>query len=444
MAKVYLSFLGTTDYLPCTYFREDVGDTENVRFIQEAMISLFCSDWTQEDRIRIFTTDTAESKNWNDNGHVRRYTSECQGLKRCIEKLNLDIDVQKIAIPQGKDENEIWETFQIIYDSIQKDDEVIFDVTHAFRSIPMLAIVVLNYAKALKGINLKGIYYGAFETLGNPAEVGNIPLERRRVPILDLTPFDQLMDWTAGIDRYVKTGNPELVKELAVKGVNPILKQTKGMDEGACAIKNISNRLNDFVDVLSTCRGPKIAKTAEILKQKVNRTNDLGVLPPFIPLFNKLKQQVAVYSGDPVMDGIAAAKWCVDHNMIQQSYTILQETLISHFLIMVDEDPKAYTNRTVASQSVAIFNRKLSDKYWKQPAANNKKLVEKLIRLFTATPKLAEEMRNLTKYRNDLNHAGYVQSPMPPIKFKKTMLVMLDRLMGMLGNHVAISSGPNI
>ena len=133
------------------------------------------------------------------------------------------------------------------------------------------------------------------------------------------------------------------------------------------------------------------------------------------------------------MDGISAAKWCVDHNMIQQSYTILQETLISHFLIMVNEDPKAYTNRTVASQSVAIFNRKLSEKYWKQPAANNKKLVEKLIRLFTATPKLAEEMRNLTTYRNDLNHAGYVQSPMPPIKFKKTMLVMLDRLIGMLG-----------
>ena len=64
MAKIYLSFLGTTDYLPCTYFRENVGEVENVRFLQEAMISLFCSDWTQEDRIRIFVTDTAESKIW--------------------------------------------------------------------------------------------------------------------------------------------------------------------------------------------------------------------------------------------------------------------------------------------------------------------------------------------------------------------------------------------
>ena len=76
--------------------------------------------------------------------------------------------------------------------------------------------------------------------------------------------------------------------------------------------------------------------------------------------------------------------------------------------------------------------KKLPEKNWKHPAVNNKKLVEKLIGLFTATLKLAEEMWNLTTYRNDLNHAGYVQNPMSPIKFKNTMLMMLDRLIGML------------
>ena len=133
MNKVYLSFLGATDYIPCTYFRENIGEVKNARFVQQAMIGLFCKDWNQEDRICIFTTNAAETKNWNDNGHVRKYASECKGLKSCIDQFNLDVDVRNISIPEGKNEKEIWEVFQIIYDCINLNDEVIFDITHAFR-----------------------------------------------------------------------------------------------------------------------------------------------------------------------------------------------------------------------------------------------------------------------------------------------------------------------
>lgn len=54
MARVYLSFLGTNDYLACTYYTGD-REVENVRFVQEATLGLYCRKWTPDDRIIIFT-----------------------------------------------------------------------------------------------------------------------------------------------------------------------------------------------------------------------------------------------------------------------------------------------------------------------------------------------------------------------------------------------------
>ena len=71
MARVYISFLGTNDYLTCTYFYKD-NEMQNVRFVQEATLNFFCSQWTSEDRILIFATGDAYEKNWLDNGHKDR------------------------------------------------------------------------------------------------------------------------------------------------------------------------------------------------------------------------------------------------------------------------------------------------------------------------------------------------------------------------------------
>ncbi len=73
MARVFLSFLGINDYIPCTYYAED-RKAENVRFIQEAILKIYCSDWTSADRACFFTTRAAYRKNWLDDGHVARKT----------------------------------------------------------------------------------------------------------------------------------------------------------------------------------------------------------------------------------------------------------------------------------------------------------------------------------------------------------------------------------
>ena len=169
MSKVYISFLGTNDYLPCTYFK-DSREMENVRFVQQATLEFFCRRWTGKDRIIIFSTEGAFRRNWLDDGHKDKDTGgikKCIGLNNCIKKLNLLPVLKRVSIPEGKSEQEIWDIFQIVFEDLKPEDEVIFDITHAFRSIPMLAIVILNYSKVMKNITIGGIYYGAFEVLGS-------------------------------------------------------------------------------------------------------------------------------------------------------------------------------------------------------------------------------------------------------------------------------------
>ncbi len=134
MAKIFISFLGTNDYLECSYkFRNVI--IKNVRFVQEATIKLNCMEWSADDRVIIFTTKDSFQKNWKDNGHKDWKTGETQdrtGLEKRIKDLGLNCQWQQVSILDGKTESEIWDIFSTVFKQINQNDEIIFDITHAF------------------------------------------------------------------------------------------------------------------------------------------------------------------------------------------------------------------------------------------------------------------------------------------------------------------------
>ena len=44
MAKAFISFLGTSDYLECRYKLDDTPG-EIVKYVQEDLVGRFCRDW---------------------------------------------------------------------------------------------------------------------------------------------------------------------------------------------------------------------------------------------------------------------------------------------------------------------------------------------------------------------------------------------------------------
>jgi len=429
MANIYISFLGTNDYLSCTYHYKSRSPVEGIRFVQEATLSTFCRDWSPEDRVVIFTTKDAYNKNWLDNGHVDHKTGDvikCEGFKKRVDGLRLSPPVKNIEIPDGKSKQELWEIFQKVFDCLKDQDEVVFDVTHAFRSIPIIAMVVISYAKVMKRVTLRGVYYGAFEALGTRREAEQLPPEKRIAPILDLTPLNELMEWSVAIDRFKESGDASQVNMLARSGVESILRETKGRDDSAKVIKKIGGTLGAFSKTMATCRGQNISKVARALKEEMDKCGNIELVPAFVPLFDLIKKQMSGFGRDEITDGIEAARWCFRHNLIQQAYTILQETLISYLVLQVKGDPEDVGKRNIASQAVKIKSDSLPENKWNDPAGSDKEMTRQFLKVLKNNVKLHRVLARLTEYRNDLNHAGHKDGAMDPSKFEGKMSEVLQ------------------
>ena len=442
MARLFLSFLGTNNYKACVYYKGEkpsLQERSPVRFVQEATIGRFCKEWGLGDRVIIFTTCEAYRRNWLDAGHKEvpaGSDASLEGLKTRIAGLNLPsgLSVQNILIPDGSSETEIWEIFRIVFDSIREGDEVVFDITHAFRSIPMLATVILSYARVLKQITIAGIYYGAFEVLGNPRDVDHIPVTERLVPILDLTPIGDLLEWTVAVDRFVSSGDPAKVSALTKAGVRPILKQTKGADQAADTLRRIADSLEHFCAVMSTCRGLKITEAAERLTSQLAALERSDILPPFAPLFGVIKAKLKSFEGDPLRDGVQAVRWCLNHGLIQQGFTMLKEVLVSWVLRKTVGETNDVDMRSLPTQAAAILTKGLADcaDQWEAPAIDNKDLTGRIIVFFRENQPVLDALHQIKDFRNDIDHAGYKKNPINEREFFPKLKQLLEKVEALL------------
>ena len=407
MAKKFIALLGTTDYLPANYVLNGTK-VENVRFVEEAIAQLLCEAWGKDDEIIVALTPDARKKNWEDDGHKSRDGRALtrEGLKRRLNNFNFSAQIKAVDIETGNNEDEIWSIFEALYKNIDEGDSVIFDITHGFRSLPMLAMVILNYARVLKNITIEGIYYGAFEVLGQAYEVKEMELKNRNAPIFDLTSFMTLFEWTSAINSFMKYGIAEDIGSLTNAQIKHILKKLKeGGKSPAPAenIRDISKKINQISQYLQTCRGPKI-KGFNFDKLQKNIANAKGdVIKPLTPLFDKIVEKISSFKQDS-FNTDAAAEWCSRHNMIQQGFTFLQETKISEILQRVDSED-TLLNRKLVFQAVIIKQRDIPQCNWRRPASEKRPFVQSVID--NMTQEECHMIYEVSKYRNDLNHCGF-------------------------------------
>ncbi len=425
MRKVYLSFLGTNNYVSCNYNRESRESVRDVHFIQEATVSWHCREWNEKDQIMIFATNESRIKNWLDNGHDNERDEadgQCEGLQQRLARLNLSAEVKVVPIPSGKFEQEIWEIFTIMIGELQDGDHLYLDITHAFRSLPLLATVVVNYAKIIKNIQVKAIDYGAMEAVGSALEVKNMDSKDRNIPVFNLLPFDQLLDWSMAIDRFITSGDAVGIQELTTQNVILRKKEVRGPDKDADGLKKMANALGNFSRTMTTCRGKTISTDADRLKNAIRMVADQQLVKPLNPLLDKLETTITGFKGEEVIDGIAACQWCLNHNLIQQGFTILQETMCTCILShATNEDSSEKTKRNLVGIAVKIERCQLPFDDWNATAQKHQEIVEKIRLWLRNNDDLLKCMANLSKDRNDLNHAGMNECPMKADKFSENL-----------------------
>ncbi len=403
--KVFISILGTGFYTKCKYVTDNFVSS-NTRFAQQSILELCdTKDWNKEDTALFFLTDRAKELNWTSKeryNSISKETCKYTGLKHIIHDMNLPVETKGIFIPDGKDENEMWDIFTIIFNQLQDGDEVYIDLTHSFRYLPMLLLVLSNYAKFLKNIKIKHLSYGNFEARNQ---------ETNEAPIINLLPITALQDWTFAAADYLENGNTERLVNLSSTQLEPILREAKGTNKDAILINNFIKKLQETTEDFQTCRGLNIINASNIntLKSQLEELESTFI-KPLDPVIKKISNSFEVFDKEQnVQNGFNAAKWCLENGLYQQSVTILQENVVSYFckkhqIDVANEDEREIVNSVFFIIIYKIIN---NEDYWSKVAKKYKDKVYILLDDSTLNNKdIINSFSRLTELRNDINHAG--------------------------------------
>ena len=212
--------LGTNNYQSATYQWDTVEAAGSAggevihhytgRFVQIASLMKVLEEHPDTDiRVSIFLTKEACGNNWED--HMETGTMGLDSELRTFvgEYPEREILIEIVEIPAGKNKKEQDEIFDAMFRNIEEGETIYFDVTHGFRSIPMLALTIVNYARVVKNAQVGGLYYGAFDA--KDEETGNVPL-------FDMTYCDSILQWTGAAESFISSGSSKQVKDLYIKG----------------------------------------------------------------------------------------------------------------------------------------------------------------------------------------------------------------------------------
>ena len=429
--KVFVSVLGTGFYEPCRYTNGSFVSSDT-RFIQQATLEYLKvnNNWTTRnadgavvDRIIILLTNGAKGTNWDKNiakrmnyktGHEEDYV----GLEQALQDMNLPCPIETIDIPDGKNEEEMWKIFNAVYDALKQNDELYFDLTHSYRYLPMLVLVLSNYAKFLKDVKVKHISYGNYEARNT---------ETNEAPLMDILPLTMLQDWTFAAADLIQNGNIKKLKELKEdNALIPMLRQRgkqnvdRKVAEGS--LNNFINALHNFLDDMKLCLGPNILK-GENVNEIVNCHERIveefeGIIAPIPPIINKIQlslhgfEQTDSLHFESIKNGYMSAKWCYDHQLYQQAATILDENITTDFCQRLGTNEHVFKER-VASNALLRWGC-YREEDWEAESLEG---IREKVQAAVSSPAVQDFIKLMRKdvvwihndCRNKYNHASMIQ-----------------------------------
>lgn len=473
----FMSVLGTSNYSECRYVWQPASNSFSAdgfspdeysyvgRFVQLASLKKVLQENPgQSIKISIFLTQKARDENWEsrkkniaveldeeldafreayEESHkdvkVRIALSMQQqqdGLKKELEDFRASyeekytgaqIEICDVDIPDGASQDEQDMIVQKMYDQIGMKEVIVFDLTHGFRSIPILAMTILNYARITKRIQVRGLYYGAFEAKHNNGSV----------PIFDMTYCDNMMQWASAADSFICTGRSEQIKRIIDD------KDKVGINVSDQARKAL-NSLYDLTNCLETSRGQDVEDGVSQKTQKsIRSAHGMFVLKfnnmtsahkrgsaaeeaVLQGLLGSIKQDVSVFDGkvrpkntgrdgrlNETSIGISAVRWAISKNLTQQGLTALEATIITFVSEMCGfnsdrqlkliADIKTYPGRQCLSD--ALLRKNLQDLNVQQVSStiHNKFHADDL-------KKLGKCCKEVKSARNSINHFGLTDS----------------------------------
>lgn len=385
MTTVLLSTLGTGCYSETTYRFPD-GREYKTSYCTHAIAETF-----QPDETIVFLTEGATSHHWD---MLRAYFG--------------DSKLTKYDIPNGATQEELWHIFRVITDTIAAMPgaiEIYLDVTHAFRSLPLLLVIAVAYLRQIYNVTIKDIFYGAYE-----AKVDNI------TPVFSLLTFVTLFDWINGVDAFSRTGDSAILAQLLRQTRIPNSTNAQGESK---ELGKLADTLEKLTLNLELLRLDGILSTAAELQHQLKTVeNELPAYAhPFTPLLKKVSLTYGRFALASPRKNLAETldrqlkliSWFIEHGRFVAATLLAREWFISWQMFKsgykVEEVYNSEKRKSFSEGSEGISNA------------------------------LSQEERNvwdkLRNIRNDVGHVSYNRKTRSAVEVRNNVKDIYAKLEGM-------------
>ena len=382
------------------------------RFFAEALVSFF-----KPDTLVVLATGKASQEPVSAEDKTGR-------LAAIRNLLDGKTEVIQVTIPEGENENQLWQIFNTVLNEIQDGDRVLFDITHGFRSLPFLAFLALAYVrKVRKNVEIERVVYGAYEAVerDNPYK-----------PVFDLTPFIGLLDWIGAVSVFQQTGIAQPIANLVADAQN--LPYKLGLSGNLpTQLKNMASRLSNLSDALLTNRVLETqTAAAKLVTQLDNAKQEVANwAQPFDVLLDQMQttyQPLALQNPQnptnrrqTLIGQYQQIRWYIRNQQYLQAITLAREWLISWGCYQLNRD-WIRERRTVEEMMGECGRAKREKRDLPNLPIINIKHGAKSIELFN----------DLHGLRNDLAHCGMRSNPIPANRAITQVKNIVERLSGFI------------
>jgi CRISPR-associated DxTHG motif protein len=388
MRKI-ITFLGTRP-VSTTYQINDQRYTGSV--FAEAL-----RQFTGYDEMLVFLTEEAKEATWP-----------------VLDRLH-DDRIKPITIPIGKNNDEMWVTFDKILDCVNEGDTVIFDITHGLRSTPFLMFLFAAFLKSAWGVRIEAVYYGAFE-LGSPKD-------NKPAPVFDLSEFVNMLDWLTATDRFIIAGDGQALTTLLQNEMPPGIHM--GGDQATRDIGNHLRKAADSIEGIS--QALRMVRPTEALQASFTFTNNFSeskevlevTARPFAALAEKIMDSYGQFALDNALVPDQAALclerhlkmigWYLEHQQAVQATLLMREWLVSLLMAITNDFPfdnleKRLLTEAVYNNGAQILMSKHHDK---------RERLNILLQHYPDPVIVIQKWQQLSQMRNDIAHCGLRENSRP-------------------------------
>ncbi|GIV22471.1 MAG: hypothetical protein KatS3mg025_0130 [Bacteroidia bacterium] len=192
--KSLIAFLGTGPYEEICY-RYPLPSGESKPIGPSKFGFLAIAEGWKADRIDLFTTKEASERH--------RAEVETQA-----DRLTPKPEIRFLEVEEAGHPTKLWGVFEKIGEALGEGQEVAVDITHGFRSFPLVGLAALAYFKHLRGLHVAHIWYAAFI---KPREEQD---RQQECPLIDLGIYLEVMELIWAVRQWRERGELSPVANL--------------------------------------------------------------------------------------------------------------------------------------------------------------------------------------------------------------------------------------